>query len=90
MLIRFGCNPQIIFVTFLQFDLCLFFSSTSTKAYRHWVTCEHKSSYNFTHIVLKFCRCFCQGLMICMRFDYMNHKIIFVTFLQFELSHFFA
>ena len=36
---RFGCNPHIIYVTFLQFE-----NITSTKALIHWVSCERTGS----------------------------------------------
>ena len=53
MCMRFGCNPQIFFVTFSQFELKSILGSTSTKAYRHWVSSELSSSYNFSSILLK-------------------------------------
>ena len=77
---RFCCNSKIYCVTFfavwtISFFVCL----TSTKAYRHWISCERTSSYNFSWIFIKLCRCFCHGLQMCMRLG-CNSQIIFVTF----------
>ena len=57
--------PKLFFVTFHSFNVVIF-GSTSTKAYRHWVSCESKSHYNLCQIFLKLCRCFSQGLTMCM------------------------
>ena len=62
---------------FSQFELSNF-SSTSTKANRHWVSCESNFSYNFSGIVLKLRRCFCKGLEMLIRFG-CNPQMIFVT-----------
>ena len=44
-----------------------------------WVLCERNSSYNFIPIILKHYRCFCQGLKMCMTFEY-NPQINFCHF----------
>ena len=41
----------------------------------------------FNGMFIKFCRCFCQGLKMCMSFGCIP-PMIFVTFLQSELSYF--
>ena len=49
------------------------FGSTSTKAYRHWVSCERNSSYNFSWILLKldayFLRCPLKNVNLSLVFD---------------------
>ena len=53
------------------------------KAFRHWVSCEHNSSYSFSWISLKLCRCFCQGLTMCMMFGcnpQINFLLLFSQF----------
>ena len=73
-----GCNPQINFCYFFcSLNLVIFFCSTSTKICRHWVSCEFNSSYNFSWIFFKLCRCFCQGLNMCMTFG-CNPRIYFL------------
>ena len=57
----FGCNPQIIFVTFFSVWTKSFISSTFTRAYRHWISCKHSYSYNFSSIFMNFACVFCQG-----------------------------
>ena len=47
-----------IFVTFFALWTWSLIGSTSTNAYRHWVSCEGNTSYNFSQIFLKFCRWF--------------------------------
>ena len=47
-------------------------------------SCERNYSYNFSWILLKLCRCFCQGLKMCMSF---GCNLLF--FLQFERESFF-
>ena len=42
-----GCKPQMQFCHIIQ---RLNLNSFSTKAYRHWVSYERNSSYNFTWI----------------------------------------
>ena len=44
MCMRFGCNPQIIFITFFTALTLSIFGLTSTFAYRHWVYYERTSS----------------------------------------------
>ena len=51
------------------------------------IPCGRNSSYNFIPILSKLHWCFGHGLKICMWLKY-NPHIIFVTFLQAELSHF--
>ena len=51
------------------------------------ISCGRNSSYSFIPILLKLHWCFGHGLKICMWFGY-NPQIIFVTFLQVELSRF--
>ena len=55
--------PQIDFVTFFCSSGLVFFG---LKAFRHWVSCECNSSYSFSWIFLKHCRCFCPCLKMCM------------------------
>ena len=52
-----ACNSQIDFYHFCGSLNLVIFGSTSTKAYRHWVSCE-RNPYNFRQIVLKYCRSF--------------------------------
>ena len=47
-------------------------------------SCERNSFYSFSRILLKLCRCFCQGLKICMRFG-CYPQINLSLFSQFEL-----
>ena len=54
MCMLFGCNPQIIFVTFSKFGV----NHSVLKAFRHLLSCERNSSYSFSRICLKLCRCF--------------------------------
>ena len=66
MCVTFGCNPHISFK--FEFSHCV-----RLRPFRHWVTCERKSSGkssgSFSRIFfLKFCRYFCQGLKMCMTF----------------------
>ena len=75
----------LFFVTFFNLELS-HFNSSSTKAYRHCISCERNSSYNFTHMVLKRYMSFCEDLKMCMRFGCI-HLIFFVICLQFVLSH---
>ena len=93
MCMTFDCNPQI--------NICHFFGSSNLvifglKAFRHL---ELNSSYSFTWIFLKLCRCLCQGMKMCMTFGYISqmpctssyldiNRLIFVTFYQFELRYF--
>ena len=57
MCMRFDCNPPMIFVTFLQFELS-FFLLNSSKAYRHLVSSECNFSDKFTTIFIEICRLF--------------------------------
>ena len=54
------------------------FGSTSTKAYRLWVSCERNFSYNSQIFFFLICRCFCQSLKMCMSFN-CNPQVILVT-----------
>ena len=56
-----------------QFELSHFWAQLLLKL---MVPCERNSSYNFIPILLKFYRCFCQGLKMCMTFGY-NPQINF-------------
>ena len=53
MCMKFGCNPQIIFVTFFAF-----FGLASTKGNKYWVSCERNSTYNFSRIFFETLRVF--------------------------------
>ena len=44
----FGCNPQSNFCYVFRSLNLVNFGSTSTEAYKHWVSCEHNSSYKFS------------------------------------------
>ena len=46
------------------------FVCSSVHQHLLWVSCEHSSSYSFVPIVLKLCRCFHNGMRICMWFGY--------------------
>ena len=62
MCMPFCCNPQIFFHCLCSSDFL------GLTAFRHWKSCECNSSYRFSLILLKFCRCFSQGLKTCMIF----------------------
>ena len=68
MCMNFRYIPQIIFWHFFRSLNLIIFSSTSTKTYRNWVSCERKSFFSFSLNFLKLCRCFCQVLKMCMTF----------------------
>ena len=85
MCMWFGYNPCINFYHFFQ--LCGR-SHFSTPMYRQWVPCEYNSSYNFTPIFFKLCKCFLHSLKMCMWFGYNScintcyffHVVNFVIF----------
>ena len=80
MCMMFGCNPQINFCHFSHSLNLVIFESTSTKAYRHWVSCE-RNYYSFSFVLLKLYRCLCQGLKMCMMFG-CNPQINFCHFFR--------
>ena len=89
----FGCIPWITFVTFFRNLNLVIFGLTSTKTFRHWVSCERNSYYSFSRILLKLCRCFCQDLKMCMQISFcyffrsLNvHIVIFCSLLQKRLN----
>ena len=88
--LRCACGVDIIlrfiFDTFLQFELSNFSGVVSMKVSGQWVPCVHNFSYCFIQIHLKLYRCLNYALEMHIWFKY-NHQIIFITLLQFELSH---
>ena len=71
MVWKWACGLELIFVIFFpHFELSHFSGSNTTKVYRQWVPCVWNSSYSFLPIFLKFYRCFCHGLKMCMWFEY--------------------
>ena len=84
----FGYNLQIFLLLFLQVELSHFSGIIYNKVNGQGIPCGRNSSYSFIPILLKLHWCFGYGLKICMWFGY-NPQIIFVTYSQVELSHFF-
>ena len=62
----------LIFVTFLQFELKSYLAHIDTGYYE-------RKSHSLSWIFLKLCRCFCQGLKMCMTIG-CNPHINFATF----------
>ena len=85
MFMAFGCSPQIFFCYIFRSFNIVFFARLLTKAYIHLVSCECNSSHNFSRILLKLCRCFCQGLRMCMTFAVIL-RLIFVSFCSLNLA----
>ena len=71
---------------FSQVELSHFSSIIYSKVNGQGIPCGHNSSYSYIPILLKLHWCFGHGLKICMWLRY-NPQIIFVTYLQVELSH---
>ena len=62
---RFAAILRLLLATFFRsLDLVIF----GLKAFRHWVSCECNSSYSLSRIISELCRCFYQGLKMCMTF----------------------
>ena len=82
-ILRFNNSAQIILCYFFK----SIFSSTSTKAYIHWVSCHCNSSYCFSLMVFEILQFFVKILhdISCKSSDY-----VLSLFLQFKHSHFFA
>ena len=73
----FCCNPRINFCCFFRsLNLVIF----GLKSFRHWVSCERKSSYSFNRIFLRLSWCLCQGLNMCMPLCCNPHINIFTFF----------
>ena len=68
-------DVHVVWIYSLHYFLSLFpLTSDSMKVYRQWVSCEHKSFWNFAR--------FLSGLEMCMWFGY-NPWIIFCYFFHF-------
>ena len=86
MCMTFGSNPQIIFChIFCSLNL-VNFGSTSTEAYRHWVSCE-RNSFTIVPITFLTLQVFCKGLYACdldvtWTFHYNGNVIWLLTFSQ--------
>ena len=79
MCMTFGCIKTSD--QFLSLVSQFGFRHFGLKAFRHCVSCERNSSYSFSWIYLKLCRCFCQGLKMCMTFG-CNPQINFCYFIR--------
>ena len=86
----FGYNLQIIFCHSSQVDQSplAFLDIIYIKVNGQGTLCVRNFSCSLILLLLKLHRSFGQGLKICMWFGY-NPQIIFDTFYQVELSHFF-
>ena len=65
MCMPFACYPQMHFGHFFRSSDLINFG---LQAFSHWVSCERDFSFSFTQILSKRCRCFCQGLKMCVTF----------------------
>ena len=82
MCMGFCCNPQLYLSPFSQFERSHFwldfYQSILDTGY---LINYERNSYNLRWIFLELCRCFCEGLKICMTFA-CNPQINFCHFLS--------
>ena len=88
MCMWFGYNTLIIFSHFFYFvNLVSFLAWNAIKVYGQWVSCGRNScnsSYSFSSVVLKLCRCVQYGMKLCMWLWY--NPLIFCFSLPLQFS----